>query len=227
MIDEIRAQNRQGIALVQQGDLEQAAAMFKSILQQLDAAVVPVQDLRRQTLYANAYNNLANVLLFQGHFDDAIANYRLALKVSPNDPALYNHLSYAYSRVSNGAEAEVWARRALALRPIYPEAHNHLGIALGLQGKYSDAEACYWEALRLMPNFPKAYANLAQLYYMDNRLDEAIEMAQNALVQDPSQAEAHATLAAVHIRKRQWTKALAEAGALLSSIRGCRKRSST
>jgi tetratricopeptide (TPR) repeat protein len=210
MIEEMRAQNRQGIALVQGGRLDEAAALFKNILSQLDAAVVPVQDLRRQTLYANAYNNLANVFLFQGRYDEAVAHYRLALNVSPNDPSLYNHLSYAYSKKGDGMEAEAWARHALSLRPIYPEAQNHLGIALGLQGKYPEAEACYWEALRLMPTFPKAYANLAQLCYLERRQDDAIEMANNALAQDANQAEPHATLAAVFIRQRKWEQALSE-----------------
>lgn len=186
MNDDVRTYTREGIALYQQGRLDEAAWYFE-------------QAVRLAPEDGHGFNNLANIYLFQERYDEAIANYRHALGLLPDNPEFYNHLSYAYSKSGKGQEAEECARQALQLRPSYPEAHNHLGIALGILERLDEAEASYLEAIRLAPGFAQAFSNLAQLHILQHRHDDAFNRAERAVQLDPNMAEAYSTLAAVYL----------------------------
>ena len=86
--DDVRAYTREGIARYQQGRLNEAAWYFE-------------QAVRLAPEDGHGFNNLANIYLFQERYDEAIANYRHALGVLPDNPEFYNHLSYAYSKSGN------------------------------------------------------------------------------------------------------------------------------
>ena len=50
-----------------------------------------------------AHENLANALMDQRKFDDAIAEFRVAIKLSPENPDTYHNLAEALLRAGENA----------------------------------------------------------------------------------------------------------------------------
>jgi tetratricopeptide (TPR) repeat protein len=166
--DQAQYCNRQGIALAQGGRFPESETWFRQAVQ-----LVPN--------YADALNNLANVLMFQDKFSEAIATYELAMRLLPDNPDLYNNLGHALMKQGKLEEAVSNCQQALRLRPDFPEAQNNLGIALQWQGHWEKAEACYREALRLSPNFPDAWNNLGNILRQQRKMAEAVSCYRQAL----------------------------------------------
>jgi tetratricopeptide (TPR) repeat protein len=99
---------------------------------------------------------------FEKHrkLDDAITQYRQALKVDPH--MLDAHLDLATALLSEGNldEAKPHFEEATRLDPKLAQPHNYLGEVLMRQGKVSEAIPQFETALRLHPDFPEAEENL-------------------------------------------------------------------
>jgi hypothetical protein len=119
--------------------------------------------LRLRPDYAEAHNNLGNVLQQQGELDEAVACHREAIRLKPNYAEAYNNLGVVLQRLGRLEHAILEGRRALQLRPNHPSAHNNLGMALRLLGKWDEAAAEFELALRLQPSYPDACLNLAMV----------------------------------------------------------------
>jgi FkbM family methyltransferase len=139
--DSAAARNDLGIALANQGRLDEAADAFR-------------QALRLQPDYPDAHNNLGIVLVLQDRLDEAVASYQQALRLKPNYPEAHNNLGTMLARQGRLDEAVASYQEALRLQPADPEAHNNLGLALARQDRLDEAMASYQEALRLRPSYP-------------------------------------------------------------------------
>ncbi len=106
------------------------------------------------------YNNLGAALKGQGKLDTAVACYRRALELKPDDAETHNNLGAALQGQGKLDEAVACYRRALELKPDSAEAHNNLGTAFKDQGKLDEAVACYRRALELKPDSAEIHSNL-------------------------------------------------------------------
>ena len=90
----------------------------------------------------------------EGDLDGAIAEYRTALRLDPNNVKAHYNLGNALwtKGDENGAIAEY--RTALRLDPAHINAHNNLGTALHARGKPTDTTEQSTEVLRLLPDTP-------------------------------------------------------------------------
>jgi Flp pilus assembly protein TadD len=176
--DFAQAHHNLGVALFQQGQLEEA---FQSLQ----------QALQLKPDYADACYNLGIVLDARGQRAEAVAYYRQALRLEPERAEVYNNLGLALTEVDQAAEALVLLRQAIRLRPQLTEAHNNLGLALAELGRFAEAEASYQEALRLDPQYVEAHSNLGNAYKEQGRLEEALASYQVALWLQPEAASTH------------------------------------
>src|SRR5262249_1839464 len=90
---------------------------------------------------ADAHYHRRNALGEQGRSEAAVAAYREALRLRPDDPEAHSNLGAALHDQGKWEAAAAEFREALRLRPDDPEAHNNLGIALHDQGKREAAVA--------------------------------------------------------------------------------------
>jgi tetratricopeptide (TPR) repeat protein len=161
------------------------------------------QTLYRATLARNpgcwlAHYNLGVVWSqMPGRLDDAIVQFKEALRLKPDYAGAHNNLGLAWSQTPgrlNDAIAQF--EEVLRLKPDYAEAHNNLGAAWAkMPGRLPDAIAQYKEALRLKPDFAEAHNNLGNAWSkMPGRLQEAIAQYEEALRLQPDYAEAHNNL---------------------------------
>jgi predicted O-linked N-acetylglucosamine transferase (SPINDLY family) len=144
--------------------------------------------------YAEAHNNLGNVLKDQGKPDDAVACYRRALESKPDYAEAHNDLGNAFNDQGKLDEAIACYRRVLELKPDFVEAHNNLGNAFWQQGKLDEAANCCRRAIELKPGYAEAHNNLGNVLKDRGKLDEAVTCYRRALELKPDFAEAHNNL---------------------------------
>jgi tetratricopeptide (TPR) repeat protein len=138
-----------------------------------------------------------------GRLNDAIAEFRQALRLQPDNAEAHYNLGNALARVPGRLpEAVAEYEAALHLQPDSAVVHSNLGVALSqLPGRHDGAIAHFQEAVRLKPDYAPAYFNLGKAFAQQpGRLPEAIAQYETALRLQPDWAEAHAALGSVFLR---------------------------
>ena len=209
------AKEQQAVALISQGKLQEAEALYRELIAAGTnnhivygnlAAICGMQgrfdeliELLGKTIqlkpnYPDAHNNLGVALKGQGDLTAAIASYNTALQLKPNYPEAHNNLGNALKEQGELTAAIAAYKQALALNPNYPDAHNNLGIALKEQGELTAAISCYNTAIQLKPNYPEAHNNLGNALKDQGELEAAIASYNTALKLNPNYPEAHNNL---------------------------------
>jgi tetratricopeptide (TPR) repeat protein len=143
---------------------------------------------------STAHSNLGVVLASQGKLEEAIQNYREALRIDPANAEAHNNLGVALRERDELEDAIQHYREALRINPAYAEAHFNLANALVKQGELEEAIGHFRQALRINPVDAKAHYNLGTVLARKGVLEEAIQHFRQALQSDPAYAAAHYNL---------------------------------
>lgn len=143
---------------------------------------------------AFAHINLGLAYYDDKRYDEAIEEYRTALRLNPNYPEAHNNLGFAYCNKGRLDEAIYEYKAALRLNPNYARAYNNLGNAYMALGFIDDAIGYYKIALRLNPNLAGTHNNLGLAYRQKGLLKEAIQEFQAALKIQPDFVTARRSL---------------------------------
>ena len=95
----------------------------------------------QQPADAEAHYNLGVALKAQGKLEEAIAEFRAAIRLKPDYAEAHSNLGIALRAQGKLEEAIAEYRAAIRLKPDNAEAHDNLGIALEDQGKLEEAVA--------------------------------------------------------------------------------------
>ena len=139
---------------------------------------------RAQT--AETYRKQAVEYSKEKSWDQAIANYREALKLEPNDAVTHYDLALALKYSGTPAQAVLEFQSALKLKPKWAEAHYGLGAAYF---DLHDAAAAIKElkiAVTLEPANVEAHRLLARIYSKQNDAQDAVRELRSALAAKPS-----------------------------------------
>lgn len=143
---------------------------------------------------ADAQVSLATALFNDGRIDEAIAHYRQALEITPDDAEVHNNLGAALLRAAEIPEAIAQCERALQLNPDYADAHNNLGNGLLVAGRAKEAIAHFERALQLNPEDAGAQNNLGSALLGTGKIQEALVHGERAVQLNPIDASAHYNL---------------------------------
>jgi tetratricopeptide (TPR) repeat protein len=199
------------------GDLDKAAATV-SVLRELDPTNIELiytayriysdlADESRLSLIVVAPNSahthqmMAHELARQGKADEAITNYREALKIDPKLPGLHFELAEMLnnSTIPNGRqEAESEYRAALAANSLDEKSECRLGDLAALKGDQKVANEHYERALKLRPEDAEANIGLAKTLMAMNQSEKALPLLKHAVKLDPTSAVAHFRLSTVY-----------------------------
>ena len=149
----------------------------------------------------NAHHGLGMALDRQGRVDEAIAEYREALREKNDYAEAYNNLGVDLIRQERLGEAMGQFVMALQITPGYADLHNNIGTILEKQGRFDEALEHFQEALRLKPGLADAHYNLGIALGRKGRSDEAAKEFQRVLELRPNDAEAHNNLGVMLERK--------------------------
>jgi tetratricopeptide (TPR) repeat protein len=160
-----------GRAFEERGMLERAAESFERA-----TALNPE--------FADAHNDLGEVLLRLGRTDAAIASCRRALVLRPRFAAALGNLANADRARGALAPAIAGYRRVIALEPGLAEAHRNLGSALLESGDREAAIVSLQKAIELRPDFARALTQLAGALRAAGRGAEALAHYERLLARD-------------------------------------------
>jgi tetratricopeptide (TPR) repeat protein len=160
--------------------------------------------------YAEAHTNLGNCLADKGRLDEAIAEYREAIRIKKDFPEAHNNLGYALQDQGRLDAAIAEYREAIRVKKDYSTAHNNLGNALKDQGRLDAAIAEYREAIRIKKNNAEAHYNLGITLKAKGQLDEAIAEYREAIRIKKDSPEAHNNLGAALADKGLLDEAIVE-----------------
>ena len=129
---------------------------------------------------------LGFVLEEKGRTADAIAEYRIGLKLNPYRIKAYNQIASLLAESGRTNEALAELREALRINSKDALLHNHLAGLLADSGRTNEALAEFREAVRINPKDAALYNNLGTLLVKLGRFDEAMEHYAAAARLDPT-----------------------------------------
>lgn len=139
-----------------------------------------------------------DAFLTTGDYERAIATYRKAQELKPEDPAVWRSLGVAYTRLRDFITAAEQFRRSLEFQPRQPQVLVELGFSLMQQGALDSAMAAYRQAIAINPWEPAAFANLGIAYLRSGALRPAVQALEKAVELNPGLADAHFALASAY-----------------------------
>jgi tetratricopeptide (TPR) repeat protein len=149
------------------------------------------------------HNHYGAFLLEQGRFDQALAQFNKALRISPGFHEARKNKGSALLDVGKFDDAIATFNELLRAAPEWPNAHYWLGVAYGRKGAYEQAIKPFEAALRLRPDWPEAYNDLALVYLLLGNYDLAIENYRQALRLKPDYPQAINNLKIAIAKQRQ------------------------
>jgi predicted O-linked N-acetylglucosamine transferase (SPINDLY family) len=203
---------QQGLALHQEGQLREAARLYRTVLQKspnhFDAqnllGVIEYQRgdfavavrlirgaLRVDPSFAPAHTNLGNALHRLKRFDEALASYERALAIQPDyTVALFNRGNVLLD-LKRYDEALAAYDRALVVGPRDSEVLYNRGLVLMELSRFAEALAAYDAVLAQRPNDPQALCNRGNALYRQRRVSEALATYDHALQLRPDDYGTH------------------------------------
>jgi len=218
----VQAQFQQAIRLHQAGQLTQAEALYRELLdsyphhadslhllgvlyhqtaRHIEAVDKIGTALRIAPKNPDYLNNYGLALRAAGRLDEAIQCYQSALQISPDDPDLLTNLGNLNVSLSQFDEAIECYRRILKHYPQDADTRETLCFALSkagnqqqLAGLYAKAETSYLEACRLKPSDAALHYNLGNAQRELGKPKEAETSYRKALKLAPDDADTHNNL---------------------------------
>jgi Tfp pilus assembly protein PilF len=170
---------RKAGALIQQGQCEPAWVVVHEVLN-ADPRCAPAIQMRG-LIYAQL-----------GHLNEAAADFRTAVVLTPNDPVAHNNLGNALRPLGLWEEALAACERALALAPDYLDAQLSHANALLDMGRPQEALAGYDRLLQRTPGDVRALSNRGLALRSLNRGGDAVKSFEQAMAAAPGNADVRA-----------------------------------
>jgi arylsulfatase A-like enzyme/Flp pilus assembly protein TadD len=150
------------------------------------------------------------VLAGEGRFDQAVAEFKKALELAPEDPLIHAGLAHALEQKGDLADAARYCREALRLDPDNPRRLYDLGTVLGKQGNYEEAAEYLAKFTALNPEDVPALTNLGLVLARQNKLDEAMLHLSEAVRLRPEDGQVHLTMGGVLEENGRMKEAVAQ-----------------
>ena len=136
-----------------------------------------------------AHRNLGEALTTQGRWEEALAAFRIAEELAPEDPREHSNIGAALIMLDRLDEAEEPLRHALALDPRSVYALQNLAAAEVRWKRYGEALDLYRRLAEVEPDNPSAHHGAGTALYYLGRLEEALESLERALALDPERED--------------------------------------
>jgi tetratricopeptide (TPR) repeat protein len=155
-----------------------------------------IETLWRTTIARNpdcwmAYSNLGSFLSAHGDANEAIADFRKALEIWPNQSKDHNNLGKALVQKGRIAEAMDHFQTALRVSPDDPDTENNIGAASLQQGDADEAISHLRRAVEKWPRHAQGHINLGNALLQNREIDAAIAEYEKTLALPFDHAESH------------------------------------
>lgn len=144
--------------------------------------------------FAEALNNLGNVLKDQGRWKEALSQYRKALKIYTDHPMLLNNIGNSLLHLGEVNQAVQYLIKAIQQDSGYVDPLNNLANAYRTLGKFEDAVKAYSKAIELDSNIADIHYNLAGLLAYLGKTQDSVVYYRNTIELDPTNVAAASAL---------------------------------
>jgi len=201
----------QGLALHQEGRLEEAQVIYQLVLaieanhfdalQLLGALSIQTKhftkavDFLTKALeikpdYALAHSNRGLALKELQRLEEALASYDKAIQISPNYAEAYSNRGNVLKELQRLEESLASYDKAIEINPNLAEAHFNRGNALKDLQRLEESLASYDKAIELKPNYSEAFSHRGNVLKDLHRLEEALASYDKAIENKPNYSEA-------------------------------------
>lgn len=149
---------------------------------------------------ARLHNVLGVAHAGKGQFEEAITEFREALRLEPDLAVTYRNLGAALASHGEREQGISYLRRSVQLDPDNGQARYDLANTLLDAQKFDEAVDQFRATLRLMPSSARAYNNLGVALASLGKFDEAVDQFHRALAIDSELTDARRNLAAARQR---------------------------
>lgn len=220
---------RRGLFAHQNGDLVEAARLYKLVLRRhpahpdalhllgmaegqrgrWDKAERLIRDaLAHNDQNAEIWSNLGNVQHHRGDYEAALASFERAVAIAPGHALALNNRGNTLLAMERAEDALASFDAALSANSSFPGALHNRGIALRALGRHAEALADFDKALGLAPAAAQIHVDRGSALFELGRHDEAQAALERAIALDPRSAEAHYALGVVLLHKLRFDAAL-------------------
>jgi tetratricopeptide (TPR) repeat protein len=139
-----------GLAHHQAGRLQEAEAIYQSILQE-------------QPRHPDALHLLGVIAHQVGKNEIAVDLIEKAININPTISDYYNNCGEAYRALHKNDLAMARYEQAIAIEPVIADAHYNMGLALQELDRQDEAIAHYEQALAIKPDIAEAHRHLSRI----------------------------------------------------------------
>ncbi len=182
----------------------------------VNATPQAIRKIREQFLNDYSFVRAGNAFFRQRDPDPAIAEYRTALELNPDNAEAHHKLGFLlYNVKGDQKQGLAHLSQAIELVPRDPRVHFDLGMALLHQAQFREATGHLSEAVRLRPDGIDKQYNAAQMHFqlgrallLGGQAEPALAPLSKALTHDSNHARAHYCLALARADGGQMKEAL-------------------
>ncbi|MDX2151310.1 MAG: tetratricopeptide repeat protein [Bryobacteraceae bacterium] len=142
----------------------------------------------------------AGDLLQKGRAQEAVAEWKKALAMQPDDWTALSGLGAALAEAGEYESAMAQFKKAVDADPEYYKSYSNWGVSLARIGRFDEASELLRKALDLNPQDAKALGSYGGVLLNLGRTDEARQLLTKALEIDAGDADAHNNLGSIHAR---------------------------
>lgn len=158
-MESLKSELQRGLRIREQGRLEEALAVFESLVIAFPRAIEPI-----------AYRGMT--LCNLGEFERGIVDLEWAVNAAPRNAVFRANLGTVLFVRERFEEAEDQLRSVLPGEPNFPEAVTNLGLVLKAKGDFKGAEKAFRRALQTRPGLAAAEINLALALLSQGRFED-------------------------------------------------------
>lgn len=142
-----------------------------------------------------------------GEYEQAIAEFKKAIKIRPDFYQAYHNLGLAYASLNQYQEAKNSFEKTIQINPDSAETYKSLGkVCIALQ-KYEDGLSYYTKYIKLNPNDDQVYFDIGMIYNAQGNTEQMIHYFEEAVRVNPNFAEAYSGLGGTYLHLKQYNKA--------------------
>jgi tetratricopeptide (TPR) repeat protein len=110
----------------------------------------------------------------EGKYEQALADFKRALLLTPDDPVIYNNLGAAYTKQERYTQALEAFRQSIAINPEIAVTYYNMGIVYDHLNRPAEALASVRKAVEIEPKNTKAFVLMCELGLAAEQNKEAV-----------------------------------------------------
>src|SRR5258708_15298039 len=171
----------QAKGLLTVGILNWRKGEYEAADEQLREALKYAAKIQDNRLEAECFNAVALVKTSMKRIDEAIAAYKQAILLAPEQIYAWNNLGILCAKVGRNDEALVTFQKAIQCNPKDPIGWDGLGNVYFRIGYVEEAAAAYQKSIDFMPTFARPWTGLGDVFVSRGQAEAAIKSYRKAI----------------------------------------------